>query len=232
MRNFIAQNIWTIRHALSWPAGYHHDYLSLILPCPALWVLACFADGFKTWKWIVGLFVLAFAIVPVSRYCLPAIPFLCLLAAQGFHELNWNGSYSRFNVVMFFLIIISFPIVGHVFADIVRPWRSHPYGLMDTRYIANKLPKNLKPPIWTNDCDLYLATGWKVPVNDFYDIAEVPGSVIDWSKPPFRAVQTRVELLPTATAMGQEPDKIPGWRTEVLPLSRGQFTKLRIRRRM
>jgi hypothetical protein len=72
---------------------------------------------------------------------------------------------------------------------------------------------------------------WPVPTFDLHNVVEVPGPPIDWGKRPFSEIKTRIEFLPTATPLGKDPDKIKGWITTIVPLERGQFTKMRIRRR-
>lgn len=225
---FAQYGAWTFKNALYLPP---HTYVDLFSPIPALWILACFAPRISLWHIVLGLFLIVFFLVPVSRYCLPVIPFLCLLAVQGYQVLKDRLPTSRFLAVIIFLFILSLPAIAHIPMDIIRPWRARPYGLMDTRYIASKLPETLESPIWTNDCSLYLFMGWRVPTFDLFNAAEVPGPPIDWGNPPFSGIKTRVELLPTATPMGHEPDVIPGWTTEIIPLERGAFTKLRIRRK-
>lgn len=221
---------------------YHppHSYLDFIRPAVVLWVLAGFARGLpRPWVALVGSFMAVFFLVPVARYLLPIIPFICIFAVKGFRQIE--DRQTPLNVAGLYLVVFLFslPIPWRVTADLVRPWRGilgyREYSIGDTQYVKSELEK-VQPiligPIWTNDPDLYLAMNWPVPVNDFYDVAEVPGSVIDWSKEPFSKINTRVELLPTATAMGEEPDTIRDWATLVVPLKRGKFTKLRIRQRM
>ena len=140
------------------------------------------------------------------------------------------------NLGVFLLsVVLIVPTLVRIPLEIIRPFGifHRSYSVTDNRYVMSKIPFPLTGPIWTNDADLYLLAGWPVPGNDFYNTAEVPGSVIDWTQPPFDSVQTRIELLPTATTMGREPKNVPGWITiKEMPLTRGKWNKLRIRTRV
>lgn len=234
MKAFISQYFyWAFSHALYEPPRYVGNYLAIFTFCPVVWFLIAFARKVPvSWKATSGLFLVPILLSPVAHYFIPALPFLCLITAIGLKRIREKCAIDEKFMVYAAAGLLAIAPIGRIGADLIRPWRSHPYGIMDNYFYAGQIPKmEINPPIWTNWPALYFILGWPVPVHDFINAGQIDmGREIDWSQEPYASVNTRIELLSDLSELGSKrhPMYVAGWKREDIFLTRGQFKLMRV----